>query len=68
MGIRLIFTGWSIAMLGAMGEAISDELGTLVTDQMPGRSPDLANDAAKESANLYGGRLLAKYPKTKGTP
>jgi hypothetical protein len=26
MGIRLIFTGWSIAMLGAMGDAISDEI------------------------------------------
>jgi uncharacterized membrane protein HdeD (DUF308 family) len=26
LGIRLIFTGWSIAMLGAVGDRVSDEL------------------------------------------
>jgi len=26
LGIRLIFAGWSIAMLGAIGEGVSDDL------------------------------------------
>jgi uncharacterized membrane protein HdeD (DUF308 family) len=26
VGIRLIFTGWSMAMLGAVGDAVSDEI------------------------------------------